>query len=89
MKQDIGMLRLFLVVQNEYDPQYTSSVPIQYMLAAFRGKIPAKQLLNYRAAYSGLPGHPELHHPSADFSSGRLGRKFILHESWLAMKYSH
>ncbi|KAJ2915326.1 hypothetical protein MD484_g5051, partial [Candolleomyces efflorescens] len=48
-------------------------VPIQYMLAAFRGKIPASSLLTYRAAYSGLPGHPELNHPSADFSSGRLG----------------
>ncbi|RXW15542.1 hypothetical protein EST38_g10314 [Candolleomyces aberdarensis] len=48
-------------------------VPIQYMVAAFRGKIPASSLLTYRAAYSGLPGHPELNHPSADFSSGRLG----------------
>ncbi|KAF9462295.1 thiamine diphosphate-binding protein [Collybia nuda] len=48
-------------------------VPLQYLLAAFRGRIPASKLLTYRAAYSGLPGHPEFGLPSADFSSGRLG----------------
>lgn len=51
------------------------------MLAAFRGHIPAEQLLQYRGAGSGLPGHPELHLPSAEFASGRLGRKFSKHHA--------
>lgn len=63
------------------------SVPIQYMLAAFRGHIPAEQLLKYRAAYSGLPGHPELHHSSAEFSSGRLGRKLLPLVLWSSCPY--
>ncbi|EAU85159.2 transketolase [Coprinopsis cinerea okayama7 len=49
-------------------------VATQYLLAAMEGSIPAEHLLNYRAANSKLPGHPELGlTPGIKFSSGRLG----------------
>ncbi|KAJ5470641.1 hypothetical protein N7530_007998 [Penicillium desertorum] len=49
-------------------------VATQYLLAALDGKIEPDHLLNYRAADSHLPGHPELGlTPGIKFSSGRLG----------------
>ncbi|CAP98647.1 hypothetical protein E8E15_010548 [Penicillium rubens] len=49
-------------------------VATQYLLAALDGKIAPDDLLNYRAADSHLPGHPELGlTPGIKFSSGRLG----------------
>ncbi|CAG7931527.1 unnamed protein product [Penicillium olsonii] len=49
-------------------------VATQYLLAALDGKIEPDHLLNYRAADSHLPGHPELGFtPGVKFSSGRLG----------------
>ncbi|CAG8176690.1 unnamed protein product [Penicillium nalgiovense] len=49
-------------------------VATQYLLAALDGKIDPDDLLNYRAADSHLPGHPELGlTPGIKFSSGRLG----------------
>jgi transketolase C-terminal domain/subunit/transketolase N-terminal domain/subunit len=49
-------------------------VATQYLLATLHGDLPAERLLRYRAAYSGLPGHPELGlTPGVQFSSGRLG----------------
>ncbi|OQU98342.1 Transketolase, domain-containing protein [Cladophialophora immunda] len=49
-------------------------VATQYLLAALDGSIDPDHLLNYRAANSKLPGHPELGlTPGIKFSSGRLG----------------
>ncbi|KAH9055490.1 thiamine diphosphate-binding protein [Lactarius vividus] len=49
-------------------------VATQYLLSALEGHIPAEHLLQYRAAESKLPGHPELGlTPGVKFSSGRLG----------------
>ncbi|KAJ5450937.1 Transketolase C-terminal/Pyruvate-ferredoxin oxidoreductase domain II [Penicillium cf. griseofulvum] len=49
-------------------------VATQYLLAALDGKIEPDHLLQYRAADSHLPGHPELGFtPGIKFSSGRLG----------------
>ncbi|KAH9170651.1 thiamine diphosphate-binding protein [Lactarius sanguifluus] len=49
-------------------------VATQYLLSALDGHIPAEHLLQYRAAESKLPGHPELGlTPGVKFSSGRLG----------------
>ncbi|KAL6808403.1 thiamine diphosphate-binding protein [Trichoderma camerunense] len=49
-------------------------VATQYLLAALDGKIEPDHLLQYRAADSKLPGHPELGlTPGIKFSSGRLG----------------
>jgi transketolase N-terminal domain/subunit len=49
-------------------------VATQYLLSAMEGALPVEQLLKYRAAYSKLPGHPELGlTPGVKFSSGRLG----------------
>lgn len=49
-------------------------VATQYLLSALEGAITPEHLLNYRAAYSKLPGHPELGlTPGVKFSSGRLG----------------
>ncbi|KAI9454750.1 thiamine diphosphate-binding protein [Lactarius psammicola] len=49
-------------------------VATQYLLSALGGHIPAEHLLQYRAAESKLPGHPELGlTPGVKFSSGRLG----------------
>jgi transketolase C-terminal domain/subunit/transketolase N-terminal domain/subunit len=49
-------------------------VALQYALAAFRGNIPFELLLEYRAAYKGLYGHPEKDpHVGIHFASGRLG----------------
>jgi len=49
-------------------------VATQYLMAALHGDLPSEQLLYYRQAHSGLPGHPELGlTPGVKFSSGRLG----------------
>jgi transketolase len=49
-------------------------VATQYIMATLHGELPAEQLLQYRAANSHLPGHPELGlTPGVKFSSGRLG----------------
>ena len=54
-------------------------VATQYLLAALDGHIPAEHLLQYRAANSKLPGHPELGlTPGVKFSSGRLGHMWPL-----------
>ncbi|KAH8821256.1 thiamine diphosphate-binding protein [Xylogone sp. PMI_703] len=54
-------------------------VATQYLLAALDGKIDPDHLLNYRAADSKLPGHPELGlTPGVKFSSGRLGHMWAL-----------
>ena len=49
-------------------------VGTQYLVSVLRGEMPAEQLMQYRAAHSKLPGHPELGlTPGVQFSSGRLG----------------
>lgn len=49
-------------------------VATQYLMSTLEGSLPAEQLMNYRAANSTLPGHPELGlTPGVKFSSGRLG----------------
>ena len=49
-------------------------VAIQYAMAAFNGELPFEKLLEYRAAGSGLYGHPEIDHDlGIKFASGRLG----------------
>ena len=49
-------------------------VATQYLMAVLHGDLPKENLLNYRAANSKLPGHPELSlTPGVKFSSGRLG----------------
>ena len=49
-------------------------VATQYLVAALEGHLPVDHLLQYRAANSKLPGHPELGlTPGVKFSSGRLG----------------
>ena len=49
-------------------------VATQYLMAVLHGDLPAENLLQYRAAHSKLPGHPELGlTPGVKFSSGRLG----------------
>jgi transketolase N-terminal domain/subunit len=49
-------------------------VATQYLMATLNGDLPAEQLMQYRAAGSTLPGHPELGlTPGVKFSSGRLG----------------
>lgn len=54
-------------------------VATQYLLAAMDGKIDPDHLLEYRSAYSKLPGHPELGlTPGVKFSSGRLGHMWAL-----------
>jgi transketolase len=49
-------------------------VAAQYLMAALSGELEVDQLLRYREAHAGLPGHPERGHtPGVKFSSGRLG----------------
>lgn len=49
-------------------------VATQYLMSALYGHLPFEHLMNYRAAHSKLPGHPELGlTPGVKFSSGRLG----------------
>ena len=49
-------------------------VGTQYLMSALHGDLPAERLMEYRAAHSHLPGHPELGFtPGVKFSSGRLG----------------
>lgn len=58
-------------------------------MSTLHGDLPAERLLQYRAAHSHLPGHPELGFtPGVKFSSGRLGHVWALRqrcgdgESW-------
>ncbi|KAH9997137.1 thiamine diphosphate-binding protein [Russula compacta] len=54
-------------------------VATQYLLAALESHISVDHLLQYRAAHSKLPGHPELGvTPGVKFSSGRLGHLWPL-----------
>ncbi|EIN03949.1 Thiamin diphosphate-binding protein [Punctularia strigosozonata HHB-11173 SS5] len=54
-------------------------VATQYLLSALEGSLPIEHLLQYRAANSKLPGHPELGlTPGVKFSSGRLGHMWPL-----------
>jgi transketolase len=49
-------------------------VATQYLMSTLNGDLPAEHLMEYRAAHSHLPGHPELGlTPGVKFSSGRLG----------------
>jgi len=49
-------------------------VALQYLMATLHGDLPAEELLRYREAFAGLPGHPERGMtPGVKFSSGRLG----------------
>ncbi|MDD5320130.1 MAG: transketolase C-terminal domain-containing protein [Methylococcales bacterium] len=49
-------------------------VATQYLMSTLNGDLPAERLMEYRAAHSHLPGHPELGlTPGVKFSSGRLG----------------
>ncbi len=49
-------------------------LPLNILMAVLNGDLPKENLLNYRAANSKLPGHPELGlTPGVKFSSGRLG----------------
>jgi transketolase len=49
-------------------------VATQYLMSVLNGDLPAERLMEYRAAHSHLPGHPELGFtPGVKFSSGRLG----------------
>jgi len=49
-------------------------VATQYLMSTLNGDLPAERLIEYRAAHSHLPGHPELDFtPGVKFSSGRLG----------------
>lgn len=49
-------------------------VAIQYAMAAFNGDMPFEKLYEYRAANSGLYGHPEIEPElGIKFASGRLG----------------
>jgi len=49
-------------------------VATQYLMSALKGDLPVERLMDYRAAHSHLPGHPELGFtPGVKFSSGRLG----------------
>ena len=60
-------------------------VATQYLMAALYGDLPFEQLLQYRAAHSKLPGHPELGlTPGVKFSSGRLGHMWP-HVNGMAM----
>ncbi|BAY73780.1 transketolase domain-containing protein [Nostoc linckia NIES-25] len=69
---------LFNSVPNKFVPIFFDEaghrVATQYLMAALHGDLPSEQLLHYRQAHSGLPGHPELGlTPGVKFSSGRLG----------------
>lgn len=64
----------YLICVQSTNAQSGHRVATQYILAALEGHLPAEHLLEYRAANSRLPGHPELGlTPGIKFSSGRLG----------------
>ena len=69
---------IFRVPPYSYVPTFFDEaghrVGTQYLMSTLNGDLPAEQLMNYRAAGSHLPGHPELGlTPGVKFSSGRLG----------------
>jgi transketolase N-terminal domain/subunit len=48
-------------------------VATQYLMSTLNGDLPAERLMQYRAAHSHLPGHPELGFtPGVKFSSGLM-----------------
>ena len=69
-----GFMRSGAPVVPLYLDEAGHRVAIQYLMSALNGALPAEQLMRYREAESGLPGHPELGlTPGVGFSSGRLG----------------
>lgn len=70
---------LFRGAPDQYVPIFFDEaghrVATQYLMAVlFYKELPVEQLMQYRAANSTLPGHPELGlTPGVKFSSGRLG----------------
>jgi transketolase len=69
---------LFRGVANTFVPIFFDEaghrVATQYLMSTLNGDLPAERLMEYRAAHSHLPGHPELGFtPGVKFSSGRLG----------------
>ena len=69
---------LFRGANDQYVPIFFDEaghrVGTQYLMAALHGELPVENLMQYRAAHSHLPGHPELGYtPGVKFSSGRLG----------------
>ena len=68
----------FMKFSDKYYPAYFDEaghrVAIQYAMSAFNGDIPFEKLYEYRAAGSGLYGHPERDEElGIKFASGRLG----------------
>ncbi|KAL5489772.1 hypothetical protein ACEPAI_4604 [Sanghuangporus weigelae] len=76
------LLSLFKFSDNFYPVVFDEAghrVATQYLLSVLEGSLPAEHLLHYRAAYSKLPGHPELGlTPGVKFSSGRLGHMWAM-----------
>ena len=69
---------LFRGAADQYVPIFFDEaghrVATQYLMSTLNGDLPAERLMQYRAAHSHLPGHPELGFtPGVKFSSGRLG----------------
>ena len=69
---------IFRGAPDQYVPTFFDEaghrVGTQYLMATLNGDLPAERLMDYRAASSHLPGHPELGlTPGVKFSSGRLG----------------
>ncbi len=69
---------LFRGASDKYVPIFFDEaghrVATQYLMSTLNGDLPAERLMEYRAAHSHLPGHPELGFtPGVKFSSGRLG----------------
>jgi transketolase len=69
---------LFRGSSNQFVPIFFDEaghrVATQYLMSVLNGDLPAERLMEYRAAHSHLPGHPELGFtPGVKFSSGRLG----------------
>ena len=69
---------LFRESSNKFVPIFFDEaghrVATQYLMSTLNGDLPAERLMEYRAAHSHLPGHPELGFtPGVKFSSGRLG----------------
>lgn len=69
---------LFRGLANKFVPIFFDEaghrVATQYLMSTLNGDLPAERLMEYRAAHSHLPGHPELGFtPGVKFSSGRLG----------------
>jgi len=69
-----GFMRGSDLIYPMYFDEAGHRVAIQYAMLAFNGEMPFEKLLDYRAAGSGLYGHPEPNpHTPVKFASGRLG----------------